>query len=1403
MADLFSIGKSGLQAYRQALGVTGQNIANINTDGYKRREAEMEELGVGSAGIYSTGKSTGLGVRVTEINRAFDEFLLNKARNATSNASSANVFSSAMQQIEDIILPGDANLGAAIGRFFTALQEVSSTPSDLTGRTVALEQAKQMTAEFTQLANNLENFKESMARQATNEVAKVNTLTKALSNINIDLSGGKATNSMLDARDGTIDELNKFAQVHVKIDSSNTVEITLGNIDNGPRLLSANKPKTLRVNAAPDRLNFSVTDGVNIISTNQITGGAVEGYASAYAEADGLINKIDDLAFLLTKEINAIHQQGIDLNHSFGKKFFQDLEIVIEKNETNIGDASAEVEIVNFAQISPEKIDFTFDAEKNIWTGINKSGEKVASGRSIVELPGVKIRFNGEASTFDQFSFNPAKGSAKGIAVSIKRPEDIAAASPLLVSADAKNIEDSIFSAKNADVQDTGLNDISQVFGNGISSVNATEFISDGSVAHVPQNVDNLEIFSLAAQSQLSYGISSADLGNADDLTMSIIEIDTSGNQTTQSIVFNLNYDDVNLVSGDWTDASQLSELLNMGTVRGTVVGTSDTKSLAELGAHASGKGGNLNISVANDFFQSGTLSTTSGRLIDGVVSAREEEATEVQVFTREGRHVAGTLASDAQIAAYQSRMTVDNGFSVGAVYVGDYLNLSGQNGYMGIDVQNRVDSQVLIKDKSNEATAIAKFSFLDGVDTNESSHDGLRSSSTEANYSMTVYTDESLSIDGTNHTAIPNEISLTFSEDDDYNLKITFDDKPDSGATSTDDKELTLSNLTLSGGDATSIAQSINHAIAANRYDGDGGSNLSNIVTASASGNVVTLTILDGKGVKIERLDNQLSAGNGTVTINPITLGAPQKVLTDAFGTLTASVDATELSEPTGDAVARKMLEKLRTDAPVAYVRGDVSTALENDSVSIKFENQIYKLTKSSGEMFVSGGEKDRLTAFFDTQNRLNVVSSAGTISRSKIEVYIDNSVPKNVEVAQRFGLMKDLSQVPTEYSDENLSIPEVNVSNTANVVDLTFSADDSYNLTFELDDKRNWGSSETTDKSFSISNAAMNGNDATAIATAINNAISANLSNGGTDLSGVASAAAVGNVVKLTVNDGSSIKIGRNGDKISTGTGTVTVDPVTMNTTTKVLNDAYLGYEFDMQLKGATIVTTPNGSNGVPSLSLSSESIAKQRITLKNLPDEDLIVFVNDGGAQRVTVRYDELPVSPKKFSSDIEVKIIDGETGVVEFIDSATQTSIATRELSQNQASAVGFSIDFYGDLSTGDKFYISGNEDGIGDNRNIQQILDLQTMGLAGNTSGGFQRIFTNAVAHVGAMSQSGKLAAEAAVTMQEASIEAEAAYSGVNLDAEASNLIEQQQAYQASARILTTARELFQTLIQSL
>jgi flagellar hook-associated protein 1 FlgK len=72
-----------------------------------------------------------------------------------------------------------------------------------------------------------------------------------------------------------------------------------------------------------------------------------------------------------------------------------------------------------------------------------------------------------------------------------------------------------------------------------------------------------------------------------------------------------------------------------------------------------------------------------------------------------------------------------------------------------------------------------------------------------------------------------------------------------------------------------------------------------------------------------------------------------------------------------------------------------------------------------------------------------------------------------------------------------------------------------------------------------------------------------------------------------------------------------------------------------------------------------------------------------------------------------------------------------------------------------------------------------------------------------MAKLGTKVQTGELAVESSAALREASREAEAAYSGVNLDTEAALLIEQQQAYQASARVLSTARDLFETLIQSL
>jgi len=216
---------------------------------------------------------------------------------------------------------------------------------------------------------------------------------------------------------------------------------------------------------------------------------------------------------------------------------------------------------------------------------------------------------------------------------------------------------------------------------------------------------------------------------------------------------------------------------------------------------------------------------------------------------------------------------------------------------------------------------------------------------------------------------------------------------------------------------------------------------------------------------------------------------------------------------------------------------------------------------------------------------------------------------------------------------------------------------------------------------------------------------------------------------------------------------------------------------------------------------------SNAGGRITLTELPEEELIVFLtgsddgNGSRARNISAVYDQHPADMILPKRDISITVTDATNGIVEFVDTATGTSLATRHLDENgMASALGFTMKVTGTVANDDVFNLTNAQDGIHDNRNLLDLIALQN---STTDKGGFQKIFSGLIAEIGADIQASRLNAEAANTLKDASLEAEAMYSGVNLDTEASKLIELQQAYQASARILQTARELFDTLLQTI
>ena len=512
----------------------------------------------------------------------------------------------------------------------------------------------------------------------------------------------------------------------------------------------------------------------------------------------------------------------------------------------------------------------------------------------------------------------------------------------------------------------------------------------------------------------------------------------------------------------------------------------------------------------------------------------------------------------------------------------------------------------------------------------------------------------------------------MTFDRDDSYNLDFVFDRKAENRLSSTSDMAFTLNGLQVVDGDASAVAAAINAAVTANETDGDGGSDMTGIVAATAIGNVVQIVVSGGIDTEISAPAGTLSSGDGKIDIQ---YHAAQAVSEPAIAALqleqgeifqfrvngqTVQVDSTAagISAATGGTIAGVIADAADAIRNAAQSTSGVGTVTVTTANSLNGTSMIFDISDATGSPLVISGF-DAVTA-----------GDAYFLSGASVDTTLEDEV----------------------------------------------------------------GAVEMVNDSAAVTQNGM-----------------------------------IANAQSLPQ-----------------------------------LDDSFAARNFDLRLAGDAIeVVAVNGAE-MTDVSASGSSLAKQRYRLSNMPGEDLIMLVSNDGARRVSLQYDMLPEAMAKVQREINIRVTDASEGTVEMFDVATGTSLATRTLDEEQrVSALEFDIAFTGVLQDDDAFLIGDNAAGIGDNRNIDRLLQLQTKDIFGAGSGGFQKVFSSTVAKLGAIVQSGGIAAEAAEALRDVSLEAESAYTGVNLDTEAANLIEQQQAYQASARVLATARELFDTLIRNL
>ena len=143
------------------------------------------------------------------------------------------------------------------------------------------------------------------------------------------------------------------------------------------------------------------------------------------------------------------------------------------------------------------------------------------------------------------------------------------------------------------------------------------------------------------------------------------------------------------------------------------------------------------------------------------------------------------------------------------------------------------------------------------------------------------------------------------------------------------------------------------------------------------------------------------------------------------------------------------------------------------------------------------------------------------------------------------------------------------------------------------------------------------------------------------------------------------------------------------------------------------------------------------------------------------------------------------------------------VGTRSISDdNSTTFEGLALDLTGQVQAGDTFRVLVSKSNAGDANNLKNML-AASLNNESTGVGGYSEIFGDVVSKTGMQIKENDQTLQTAEVLFKDAQDRKSEFSGVDLDTEAARLMEQQQAYQALARVLTTARELLDTLLRSM
>lgn len=319
--DALNAARTSLEVNQKSIEVVGNNISNVNTEGYSRQQAVFETYPAINFGDFFIGQ----GVAIADISRQHDVFIERQIKDKAIDFGYQDALTRPLSELEQVFNITEGNLTTDIDNFFDSLQELTADPSDLVQRNNVILQGDVLSTSFNNTVNDLNTIKENINNTLLSELDTVNAQLEEIAGLNDRIYSievrGQTANTARDQRDTILKDLATTIGATSYENDNGMVSVAL---PGGLPLVSGNMAMSITpvTNGADLDLELNAGGTTRTLLNSNLGGeflGMVEMRDTFITE---LNEDLDKLAYELSVQVNLQHQAGGGLDSTTGNLFF-------------------------------------------------------------------------------------------------------------------------------------------------------------------------------------------------------------------------------------------------------------------------------------------------------------------------------------------------------------------------------------------------------------------------------------------------------------------------------------------------------------------------------------------------------------------------------------------------------------------------------------------------------------------------------------------------------------------------------------------------------------------------------------------------------------------------------------------------------------------------------------------------------------------------------------------------------------------------------------------------------------------------------------------------------------------------------------------------------------------------